>query len=269
MKVRPRVQSQQEERCAVCRDGPEGLVVCRGCGTFLHASCLIDVRGCPTIGCNEKDPLQEEAKPQFPPGTRPGPYGVEYDPVKVWNYDVSQSPYSVKEMTEGSVVTQVVGNNNVVSIGGRAGLENKDHEAIRRAEEGPQKEPGCNHQFHPLDDKCVYCRTSVMDEASREAHIGALNYSREKVVCAARCCEEPTIRAQPFCSLCRADEEIYGDLACATEKHGAEAVMDSFMVTCGEQRSAIQIHWGVKDYTFWAVVILPPLLTGLYQLIWG
>lgn len=56
-KIRAR-QRNDAEQCAVCRDGPEGLLICRGCGTMLHATCLIDVRGCPTIGCNERDPLE-------------------------------------------------------------------------------------------------------------------------------------------------------------------------------------------------------------------
>jgi len=60
VRVNQRVINQKEERCAVCRDGPDGLVVCRGCNTFLHASCLIDVRGCPTLGCNERDPLEAQ-----------------------------------------------------------------------------------------------------------------------------------------------------------------------------------------------------------------
>ena len=46
----------------------------------------------------------------------------------------------------------------------------REHADIRRAEAGPKKEPGCNHRFHPMDQKCVYCRASVEDELSREAH---------------------------------------------------------------------------------------------------
>ena len=58
MQVRPRERAREAERCVVCHDASSGLVACRGCGALLHAQCLVDVRGCPTLGCGEKDPLQ-------------------------------------------------------------------------------------------------------------------------------------------------------------------------------------------------------------------
>lgn len=93
MKLRQR--ESQEERCAVCRDGPEGLVICRGCSTLLHASCLIDVHGCPTIGCDEIDPLQK--------ASRDGPADPAYVPhPQSWApIDINNSPYSVEEMRLG------------------------------------------------------------------------------------------------------------------------------------------------------------------------
>lgn len=39
----------------------------------------------------------------------------------------------------------------------------QEHADIRRAEEGPQKEPPCNHQFDPHDNKCVYCHSDAME----------------------------------------------------------------------------------------------------------
>lgn len=56
-------QKQAEERCAICRDGPEGLVICRSCKTLAHAACLIENGGgCPTLGCGERDPLAGSPK---------------------------------------------------------------------------------------------------------------------------------------------------------------------------------------------------------------
>jgi hypothetical protein len=67
--VKIRQRRDLQGQCAVCRDGPSGLVICRGCGTLLHAACLIDVGGCPTIGCDELDPLMGP-KPAKSPAAR-------------------------------------------------------------------------------------------------------------------------------------------------------------------------------------------------------
>lgn len=58
MKLRER--QSESPRCGVCRDGPEGLVSCYECKTLIHASCMIDMGSCPTLGCNARDPLQEK-----------------------------------------------------------------------------------------------------------------------------------------------------------------------------------------------------------------
>jgi len=60
MKVRQRETNEKEERCAVCHDSSGGLLLCRGCNTCVHASCLLEVRGCPTLGCGELDPLVQQ-----------------------------------------------------------------------------------------------------------------------------------------------------------------------------------------------------------------
>lgn len=57
VRVKAQESKGEQEHCAVCRDGPDGLVVCRGCGTMLHAQCLVSLPGCPTLGCGERDPL--------------------------------------------------------------------------------------------------------------------------------------------------------------------------------------------------------------------
>jgi len=89
LRVTPRAGNPQEERCAVCRDGPDGLVVCRGCHTLLHASCLMDVNGCPTIGCNERDPLQGETpKKCLVHDPWPGSEQVRKDLVDLWGIDL-------------------------------------------------------------------------------------------------------------------------------------------------------------------------------------
>lgn len=57
MRVKAQESKGEQEHCAVCHDGPDGLVICRGCGTMLHAQCLVSLPGCPTLGCVERDPL--------------------------------------------------------------------------------------------------------------------------------------------------------------------------------------------------------------------
>lgn len=47
----------QNYRCAVCHDASSGLLICQGCQTHLHAQCLVDVGSCPTLGCEERDPI--------------------------------------------------------------------------------------------------------------------------------------------------------------------------------------------------------------------
>jgi hypothetical protein len=43
--------------CVVCRDSDGVVAVCRGCGTTTHAECVVESRGCPTIGCARRDVL--------------------------------------------------------------------------------------------------------------------------------------------------------------------------------------------------------------------
>jgi len=175
VKVRPRQKNKEDERCAVCRDGPEGLVVCRGCNTLLHATCLIDVRGCPTIGCNERDPL-EKRQDDCSHGTMNAVDNSCYD-----------CGLSYKQMR-------------------REKRSTKEHGAIRQAEDGPQKELGCVHRFSPLDHKCMLCHMSDMEVFDRMNAIGAVAYAKEKVVCGSPRCGEPTTRQAQYCSLCYADE---------------------------------------------------------------
>jgi len=52
-------ERREDERCALCHDGPTGLVICRGCGALTHAQCLLHHGSCPTPGCDERDPMQE------------------------------------------------------------------------------------------------------------------------------------------------------------------------------------------------------------------
>lgn len=55
MKLRPR--QTKDHRCAICHDVSGGLVICQGCGTYVHAQCLLYNASCPTPGCDECDPL--------------------------------------------------------------------------------------------------------------------------------------------------------------------------------------------------------------------
>lgn len=57
-KLRPSGR-RKDERCVLCHDGPDGLVICRGCGALTHAQCLLGAGSCPTPGCDERDPLAE------------------------------------------------------------------------------------------------------------------------------------------------------------------------------------------------------------------
>lgn len=164
MKVRQR-QNKSEEHCAVCRDGPEGLVVCRGCNTLLHASCLIDVRGCPTIGCNELDPLQEELDPlQVDRGSRERPCLVHSphlisascreDLFDLWGGDVS------------SACTCGKGKERI--IGFIEALKTPLPAIPSVAEQMAAAADSCKHSFDPYDHRCVHCQLSMLDHAERE-----------------------------------------------------------------------------------------------------
>lgn len=122
MIVSERKQSRDEHRCAVCRDGPNGLVRCHGCDTVIHASCLIDVGGCPTLGCGEKDPLAKAPRE-----------------------------------TEGSSVVQVVGDGNVVSVGGWS-----------KANADGFVETKCSHDWNPANQQCFNCGITVEKMACQE-----------------------------------------------------------------------------------------------------
>lgn len=50
---------QQTVRCSICHDASSGLLECTGCGTMVHAQCIVEHGSCPTPGCNERDPLQQ------------------------------------------------------------------------------------------------------------------------------------------------------------------------------------------------------------------
>jgi hypothetical protein len=65
-RVRLRRRKTGQQRCALCHDGPTGLVMCQGCETLLHVSCLVDAGGCPTLGCNEREPAQAAAREVCP-----------------------------------------------------------------------------------------------------------------------------------------------------------------------------------------------------------
>lgn len=192
-----------DDRCAVCRDGPDGLVVCRGCNTLLHASCLIDVRGCPTLGCNERDPLQAQQ---------------------------DRCQHHALNAVDKSCMACGASHKEIVWSRSRRSVE---HKAIQCAEVGPKKEHTCNHRWNPTDYRCDYCHLTMEEFARTEGLVDS-------------CIES---------------------LAQVTKEFGAEVVMNSFEVTCGEQRGAGRVPWGAKDYAFWMVMILPPLLAALYQLL--
>lgn len=72
------VTTRPAVRCAVCHDDlePSALqAVCPGCELRGHLGCLIDARGCPSLGCGRGRPPTGSAValPSPPPPPAPGP----------------------------------------------------------------------------------------------------------------------------------------------------------------------------------------------------
>ena len=125
-------------------------------------------------------------------------------------------------------------NTEFLKLVSTVGARLKEHEDMRRAEQGPQKEPPCAHKFDPMNMCCRYCHKSEL-EIHNESYGTKDNYDR---------------------------------LAWATERFGADAVMDSFKVTNGESRCQQQDVGGrdsVGFYVFCAFSILAMLIGALHS----
>jgi len=58
MKLKAALKSEQNLKCAICKDNDDGLMLCAKCNTVQHASCMIEFKGC--SGCGNSDPHAEK-----------------------------------------------------------------------------------------------------------------------------------------------------------------------------------------------------------------
>jgi hypothetical protein len=178
-KIRAKPKNK-DERCAVCRDASSGLVMCRGCSTLLHAACLVSVNGCPTIGCDEADPLQRE--PEAPADPEP----VGSIAKLMWEIEKSKNKRRMSEAEFAAEHSLKVHKAEMI-----ARSHSTDWEDMRRAEEQQKVElfhttrkaaekkriaqakatrlvPECLHQFDKESYRCIFCNLSMGMYAGKE-----------------------------------------------------------------------------------------------------
>jgi hypothetical protein len=144
-KIRAKPKNK-DERCAVCRDASSGLVMCRGCSTLIHAACLIEVRGCPTIGCDEADPLQRE--PEAPEEKAP----VGSIAKLMWEIEKSKNKRRLDPRPRAQ----------------QARAEKDEFEEKIAKAKATRMIPQCLHDFSPQDNRCIHCNLSLGVFAAKE-----------------------------------------------------------------------------------------------------
>lgn len=169
-KIRAKAKNS-EEHCAVCRDGPQGLVMCRGCSTLIHAVCLIDVRGCPTIGCNESDPLQR--KPAPAPAPTPAPEPVRK--IDRWGFEKTKNILRAAQPTPAEERAFEAKHRAALYEAQTPAPLALNWDAIRHEDDvvgRKEVDEECYHLFSGRDQVCDYCGLSAVeywDRASKEA----------------------------------------------------------------------------------------------------
>ena len=149
---------------------------------MIHAACMIDVRGCPTIGCNEADPLQPDPEPPTPRARN----AAYLDLVSIiqerlggdaqdtftedeiaglqWKIEKAKNKERLTASQRGAKRAADAANRTAKKIA----TAGKDAAKLIALAKATRMVPSCLHQFSKMNNKCDHCEIDLFDFAEKE-----------------------------------------------------------------------------------------------------